>query len=212
MSRFPIVAGVLVLSFGLRVVYDAVWAPDTTPLPPRIPLSDLPMDIAGPGWVGENAPLQADVVRIAEVCEYVHRVYRCGDSTMWLYVGYVAGWKPSAIHYPGVCYPSGGLELESERVVTIPCQGTSKELSFRESEWKETLGTRSSVYSLTSFYYSGKFEPNVWRMRADSIEGIRYFATVTLSGGFMDSLEETRKAYAQVLCRVVENLLKHFSD
>ncbi len=168
------------------------------------------MDAVGTGWIGENVPLDEDVEKMARVTAYLQRKYLKGGLSLWLYVGYVGCWSPGATHHPGVCFPGSGFELVTKNTVAIPAPGLTKEMRFKEFLWNGPHD--GGTYTLSTFYYNGKFEPEEWRLRWDSLFGVRYFAIITLSGSQAGSLEETRSVYQDAARRSMPRLLEHFYD
>ena len=210
MSRALVLACILWVAFGIRAAWVSSLLPEGGPVPLRIPFSLLHMDAVGPGWIGENVPLDEDVERQARVTAYIQRNYRKGGLSLWFYVGYVGHWSPGSIHHPDICFPGSGFELVAKGTATIPAPGLSKELRFKEFRWKDPH--EGETYTLSTFYYNGKFEPEEWRLRWDSLFGVRYFAIITISGSQTGSLEETRSEYQDVARRAMPLLLEHFRD
>lgn len=210
MKRSVLLATILWAAFGLRALCVHALLPNTTPVPLRLPFSKLPMDAVGPAWRGEDVPLDEDVEKRAKVSAYLQRNYFKEGQSLWFYVGYVGVWSPESIHHPEVCFPGSGFELVRKEVITLPAPGFAKELRFKEFLWKNPGG--GGTYTLSTFYYNGKLEPEDWRLRWDSLLGIRYFAVITLSGNQLGSLEETRNVFQEVARRAIPLLLQHFQD
>lgn len=208
MKRFAALAAIFWTAFAVRTAYVRFVAPDRTPLPLRKPFSELPMEILGPGWTGRDEPLDADTLRVARVSDYVQRVYSRPGHQVALYVGYVSGRVPDAIHYPGICFPGGGLELEREATVELPRGESIAQPRFREYVWRHPA--RGGTYTLSSFYYNGKFEPDPGRLMAERVLGVRYFALITLSGSIAGSLDETQEVCREALSRALPRILEHF--
>ncbi len=211
MNRAWLAVLILWGAFGLSLFYGRARGPRVEPRPIRIPLASFPLEFPGTAWRGDDRPLPAETVRIAHVSDYLSRRYTDGRRSFWLYVGYVPGWNPSAIHHPLACFPNVGLDLEQSEVVTIGDPTGPKKYSFNESRWWKE-GQDERIYTLTTFYYNGKFEPSEWELRAERLVGIPYFAVITLSGKLETSLEETREAYFDLARRFVPQVLKHFPD
>ena len=197
-------------AFALRATCLKALARYREPLPLRTPFSALPLDICGPGWIGASLPLDDDVEKRARVSAYVQRTYRRDATSFWLYVGYVGQWSPESIHHPDVCFPGSGYELVLSGVVALDAPGLPKESRFKEYFWNHPRG--GGTYTLSAFYYNGKLEPEEWRLRWDSLRGIRYFAIVTISGTQLGSLEETRRLYQDVARKALPPILTHFAD
>lgn len=209
MSRALILVIVLWAAFAVRVTVKA-FVVQQQPVPLRQSFDRLPMDLLGPGWTGEDSVLDESVIERAQISQYVQRNYWRAAANLWLYVGYVDRWKPGSIHHPEICFPGSGYELVSQQDVLLSAPGFDQPMSFKEFFWTSPRG--GGTYTLFSFYYNGKLEPNDWRLRLDSIAGVRYFAVVTLSGNQLGSVEETRAVYQDALKRIMPQLVKHFAD
>ncbi len=74
----------------------------------RVPLSDLPLEIAG--WEGHaTAPFDDDVVATLGVDDYINRWYERDGVPISLYVGYYASQRSGdTIHSPQNCLPGAG--------------------------------------------------------------------------------------------------------
>lgn len=207
MKRATALALVFAGAATLRLLYDAAIAPDVTAAPLRVPFEEFPLDLAGPDWRGENVPLEDAVIERSGVSDYLNQRYTDGRRYLWVYVGYVSGFSPDSIHYPDVCYPASGLELESKDVRTIPVSGVNAGVAMNEYVWRRRLG--GGTYTLSTFCYNGKFEPHEWRLRADRIVGIRYFSIITISGDLLGDMKTTRSVYAGLARRMIPRLLEH---
>jgi len=208
MSRLAALAFILWAAYGLRALLLKEHLPDTNPVPLRIPLSEFPREALGSDWTGWDVPLDENVEKRARVSAYLQREYKSRGSTLWFYVGYVAKWSPGSIHHPSICFPGSGFELEDTATVVVAVPGMQEEALFTEYLWRTPQG--GGTYTLSSFYYNGKFQPEEWRLRMDSLSGIRYFAIVTLSGSLASSMEETRELYQGALQQALPVLLRHF--
>lgn len=209
MKRPIALAAILLLAFAADLVYGKFYAPREEPWPIRVPFAGFPMDLLGPGWRGEDIPLPKLTEEIAGVSDYIQRTYTDGDRKIWFYVGYTPG-PPKGVHHPGICFPLSGLIPESEEVVTIPAPEIPKELRFKESRWRSQEG--SPIYSLTTFYYRGKFEPLEFNLRKDRFLGIHFYAVITVSGPLLGSMEETRQVCHGIIRKAVPALLPHFPE
>ena len=99
---------------------------DIAPLPQGT-LNGLSLSLGG--WLGENTPIDAGVLRIADVDDYVNRVYQDpqGKDTVSLFVAFrrrdVAYGVPVRElmpHRPEVCYPSVGWKPDGEETTQVP--------------------------------------------------------------------------------------------
>lgn len=207
MNRVLVLTLVFLAAAGLRLTYDSAFAPSAIAEPLRVPFTEFPLDIAGPGWRGEFVSLEEAVVERAGVSDYLNQRYTDGHHDLWVYVGYVAGYSPGSIHYPEICFPSSGRSLESKSVRELPIDGVTGDVPMNEYIWRGDLG--GGTYTLSTFCYNGKFEPHAWRLRADRILGIRYFAIITISGNLIGNTESTRAAYGEFARRLIPRLLNH---
>ncbi len=207
MKRTTILALLFMSAAAARIVYDVSLAPDAVAEPLRISFTDFPLDVAGPGWRGERVPLDDAVIERSGVTDYLNQRYSNGRRHISVYAGYVSGYSPDSIHYPDVCFPASGFELESKSVRRIPLDGVAEAIAMNETIWRRELG--GGTYTLSTFCYNGKFEPQVWRLRADRIVGIRYFTVITIAGDLVGGLEQTRSVYADVARRMIARLMEH---
>jgi EpsI family protein len=87
------------------------------PTPSRRTFVDFPLSIDG--WRGgRTQPLDADVLRVLNVDDYVNRTYSSRAGMAGLYVGYYASQREGdTIHSPLNCLPGSGWEpVKKERV------------------------------------------------------------------------------------------------
>ncbi len=79
-------------------------------------LAALPMELGD--WTGVDLPLSEAVQRIAQYDDYVHRRYRCEETSdeVALYIGYTARPRTMLRHRPSVCYPSAGWSAAGSEV------------------------------------------------------------------------------------------------
>ena len=87
------------------------------------PLSGFPMTLEG--WRGRmNEPLDAEVLRVLAVDDYVNRTYSSRSGMAGLYVGYYASQREGdTIHSPLNCLPGSGWEPLSRERVAIDVGG-----------------------------------------------------------------------------------------
>jgi hypothetical protein len=209
-TRFVLLGLVLWGGYGLRLLLDHVLLAGLEPQPLRIPFEELPLDVVGPRWEGRDVLLEGDIRDRAGVSAYLLRSYTREDCSLWLYVGYVSGASPRAIHHPGVCFPASGLALTRNQIVRIPVSTIRDPPAFQEYLWTHIDG--GSAYTLTTFYYNGTFDPQEWRLRAARLFRLRYFVVITISAQIRGSVEETRGLCEDVLRRTLPQLIRHFPD
>ena len=94
------------------------------PVPLRQPLGQLPM--AMDGWLGQDDPLEARIVSVLGVSDYVNRAYmNSGGQRVDLYVGYYQSQRTGeTIHSPKNCLPGAGWEPVRSGRLTIPMAAT----------------------------------------------------------------------------------------
>jgi len=78
-------------------------------------LNQLPLRIAD--WDGRDQPLDADIVRRADLQDYVNRLYanRSDGRVVGLYVAFGVRARDLMPHRPEVCYPGAGWNLQDHR-------------------------------------------------------------------------------------------------
>jgi EpsI family protein len=88
-------------------------------VPIRAPLSTFPTQVAG--WNGRSTNIDAKVVAVLGVTEYLSRVYLTGRTEVGLYVGYYQSQRQGeSIHSPLNCLPGAGWQPVSSGRLTIP--------------------------------------------------------------------------------------------
>ena len=210
MNRVVILATILWTVLGLRLVYDATLAPDTTPASLRLPFSEFGLYDLRSGWQGMDVPLDKATEDRAGTTAYINRYFTDKRHGLWVYVGFVSGWTPESIHYPDICFPATGLELRSKETLKIPVDGFESPLAFHEYQWSR--GLNRPTYTLSTFYYNGKFAPAEYDLRMERILGVRHFTILTISGDFVGSLQETREHFSSVVNEVVPALIRHMPE
>ncbi len=90
------------------------------PVPPREPLTSLPLDLDG--WRGRDAPaFDERILRVLAVDEYVNRVYVAAGEGVGLYIGYYRSQREGdTIHSPLNCLPGAGWEPVRKERVGLP--------------------------------------------------------------------------------------------
>lgn len=104
MKRCSVLVVVLIFTAIVRAALSAPREVTTAE-----PLSRFPRTIDG--WVGEDQPLTADVLKIAGVDDYLNRSYRSEGRTLGLYVGYYRSQRQGeSLHSPLHCLPGAGWQ------------------------------------------------------------------------------------------------------
>ena len=122
LSKWAVGVAIVVLvamGSGYRVLaWRLERAPDGRTFPVGL-LAELPVEVSG--WDGQDAPLDASVLRMAEVDDAVNRVYLppAGYSPVGLYVALGVRARDLMPHRPDVCYPGAGWTLRASETLTV---------------------------------------------------------------------------------------------
>lgn len=207
MTRWWILAVVAWAAFGLRFGLERRVSADLAPAELRRSLREFPRGFFGPKWQEEDIELLPRVAEIAGVSDYVYRSYQSDHTFFTFYIGFVNDRARHDVHHPGVCYPAQGLALDKERDIVVPVPGTTLEATMTEFEVSKPPVWRG--YSATTFYYNGKLQSGVWKLRyVDRLSGVPYYAIFTIFGDFVGSLEETRAFYTGLLAKAIPAFLE----
>lgn len=116
MFRRAAIAAVLIAGVSLFVQR----ASGAESVPPRAPLSTIPLNL--PGWMGHELPAwDEDVLRVLGADDYVSRRYITDSAVADLYVGYYRSQRQGdSIHSPQNCLPGAGWQPVENGTVTIP--------------------------------------------------------------------------------------------
>jgi EpsI family protein len=116
--RLLAVAACLIVAAGVIARASRV-----EPTPSLRPLAGFPMTLDG--WRGRmNEPLDADVLRVLAVDDYINRTYSSRSGWAGLYVGYYASQREGdTIHSPLNCLPGSGWEPLTRQRVAIDAGG-----------------------------------------------------------------------------------------
>jgi hypothetical protein len=207
MNRVVALGALLGTSFVLRFSYDRIYDYRFAPIPIGVALADFGLRELSGGLRAEDIPLDPRVERVAGVDDYLNRTYSSSERSIWFYIGYVSGWRPESIHYPDVCFPSQGMELVAKATIDVLIAGRPSPARFHEYIWDNPSGKRT--YTLSSFYFRGKFEPSKTAMRLERSLGIRYFVMVTISGPVVGDVEASRMYYSKMLEQLLPEFLTH---
>jgi EpsI family protein len=102
--RCLVLTVLLVATWMARVAIGAPPAASTAET-----LTKFPATIGA--WSGSDSPLDAEVVKIAAVNDYLNRYYRSGNRELGLYIGYYRTQKQGeALHSPLFCLPGAGWQ------------------------------------------------------------------------------------------------------
>jgi EpsI family protein len=117
-GRLWVTAGILL---GASLLFHSMSHGE--PIVLRQSLHELPYTIAN--WMGQERPLQDQVVQAVGVTDYTSRLYvRPADAPVDLYIGYYASQRTGdTIHSPKNCLPGSGWDPVESGYATIPIPG-----------------------------------------------------------------------------------------
>lgn len=117
--RYWVVIGLLLsATIGLRILSHG------ESVPARQSLSSFPLQFGA--WLGRETPIEADVLKIAGVDDYLSRVYESpGKEPISMYIGYYQSQRTGhLIHSPKNCLPGSGWEpIRSGRITLTSSEG-----------------------------------------------------------------------------------------
>ncbi len=121
-----VVASIVMLTTGIGYRVVMAWPP-----PPPIPLSPealarLPYQLGD--WLGQESPLDEDVVRATDTDAHVSRTYsrQKPPGSVWLYVAYGVNARDLMPHRPEVCYTGAGWTLVDRRSMELALDAGTK--------------------------------------------------------------------------------------
>jgi EpsI family protein len=143
--RFWVAAGILVCAFALLQTMSHGEAIVT-----RQPLHTLPYSL-GP-WLGEELPLQQQVVQAVGVSDYSNRIYsQVSQTPVQVYVGYYASQRTGdTIHSPKNCLPGSGWDPIHSGYATISVP------PGRKIVVNEYVIERDQIKQLVFYWYQGR--------------------------------------------------------
>ncbi len=181
---------VLAVVLALNMLATQVQA---TPL--LRPLSDLPVQIDGFQMVVDE-PISMNVINILGVDHYIMRFYKGPSSyPLWLYIGYFEDQKEgSMIHSPKHCYPGGGWQPLSSRIIEIEIPDSKK--TIRVNEYLLAKGENRQLvhywYQSRSRVIANEYEDRLY-MIIDSLFKRRSDGALIRISGPADNLERARQ-------------------
>ena len=114
---------VVVLLLSAAVGRAVLGAPHTVTT--AEPLSKFPVVIDG--WRGEDSPLDAEVIKVAAVDDYLNRGYSANGKTLGLYVGYYQSQRQGeSLHSPLQCLPGAGWQPRVSEMIDLRSGGETK--------------------------------------------------------------------------------------
>jgi EpsI family protein len=120
LHRAVLCGSILATGLVAQVVLARLNRTERPPL--ERPLASIPMEL--PGWVGQDEPVEPDIVERAQTTEYLNRTYesrRQPGLKLRLWINY-SRHGTNLRHTPEVCLPSGGwTKIESQtRTIAVP--------------------------------------------------------------------------------------------
>ena len=210
MKRIAIVAIILWIAVGLRLGYTHWIHPRPVPEMTAQSLREYPRDLLGTEWDVRFLPMAERIEEISGVADYTYLEMEHDGRFYTFYVGFVSGGVGEGIHHPEVCFPNQGLiPVERDRtIVEVPAAGFTETPRFLEMYWKSDEVGR--VYSLSSFCYHGKIDPDSSALKwADVHPGLASYSGVLLFGAPRSNDAETRAFYTEILTKLLAPLPAH---
>ncbi len=184
-----VVALVLLLAGGAGYRAAASWYDrdsDATPLPPGT-LDKLSLDLGG--WIGQDVPLDENVIKATDTDQHVNRAYRNAEHTrqVGLWVAYGVRFRDLMPHRPEVCYPGNGWTKRDAVEATLALDnGLTLHCRLLQFERGGLVDRRINV--LNYYIIDGQYSPDVamlrsriWRPSAAATDVAQ--VQITCSGG-----------------------------
>ena len=176
-ARCCIIAACLLLAAG----YLAKASRAET-LPPRTPLSTLPLQILE--WSGRaDADLEPEIVKILGVDEYLLRTYvsRPDQTVAGLYIGYHDSQRQGdTIHSPLNCLPGAGWQPLSQSTVSVPVLPTPDASQTRTIEINDVLIGKGLDRQVVLYWYQSHrrvVANEYWGKIFTVVDAVRYNRT-----------------------------------
>jgi len=188
---------------------------DTLSLAPGL-LAALPLEIGE--WRGRDVPLDAAILRAADVDDYVYRKYtrRTDGATVDFYLAFGMRARDLAPHRPEVCNPGAGWTMRHVRDVTLD-PSTGDHLPARVFIFQAP--GRGQVAVLNYYIIDGRVCEDVGLLRSRLWRGqasVRYMARFQVSRGFgadsaegstVDVVSDFAADATATVCELVEKLV-----
>ena len=114
-----IIAGVLLVSLSgwEAVISDRFRGSGISPEVVAERFAEIPMDIPGTAWVGENQKVSEEILQVAGAVNHINRTYTNGDTgervDVWLICGHA---RDVCRHTPNICYLSQGFRQRASQM------------------------------------------------------------------------------------------------
>lgn len=189
--RVCVLLVVVLLAMAARAALDSAPAVTTAES-----LTSFPASLAG--WEGADSPLDAEVVAMAAVDDYVNRYYHSAAGEVSLYVGYYESQRQGeALHSPLFCLPGAGWQPVSVRRVDLPLADGSRRTV------NELVVERGLDRLLVLYWYqtkaritAGEYARKLYQIHDAFLSGRTDVALVRVVAPIMarDEVSETRSA------------------
>jgi EpsI family protein len=208
--RLLAVAACLIIAAGVIARASRV-----EPTPPVHPLAGFPMTIDE--WRGRNdPPIEADVLRVLRVDDYISRSYSSRSGFAGLYVGYYASQREGdTIHSPLNCLPGSGWEPINKVRVAIDV-GAAQPIVVNQLLIEKGLDKQAVIYwyqshgRVVASEYWGRAYLALDALRLNRTDGAMVRVIVPVRGGGVSDeagAQEIARQFTQALFPVVAGYL-----
>lgn len=177
-------------------------------------LATLPLELDA--WRGQDQPLDARIVRAADVDDYLNRVYRRGvdGTTVGLYIAFGARARDLAPHRPEVCYPGNGWTMRGSQDTRIRTP-SGRALHARILRFEPNSLSPTQLIVLNYYIIDGKTAEDVSALRWQLWRGqssVRYMAQIQITCSYKTSgsdepAAKAVRAFAALVADRIERLL-----
>jgi EpsI family protein len=178
---------------------------------PEKRLSTFPMELEG--WKGKDDPFDSKVMAVVGTDDDLHRIYRKGDSYLWLYVGYYGTRKGGRTgHMPNYCYPAAGYRVVTLEKLEVPgLDGRTERVNHLVLERKgQMTSTLYWIHSGEHRVLTDGWMMNMTRLRRRLMDGRDDGALVRISGPVQGSLEQTVERQRRFAQEFLETVPTHW--
>jgi exosortase D (VPLPA-CTERM-specific) len=179
-------------------------------MPLRAPLQSIPRQIEG--WQGADDPLDAKILAMTGVDDYLNRAYIRGADYMGLYIGYYRTQATGdTIHSPKNCLPGSGWQPVSSSTVELEAPGgrsvpVNSYVIQKGAERQVVLYWYQSQRRVMASEYRAKFYMIADALRWNRTDGALVRIAAPIAGDEMQTREQARRFAQQVLPQLNEIL------
>ena len=208
MIRPLIAITAMISTFSLGKMYEFKFRPDKYGTQPVIPLNEFPQGLAGPDWSETNFVMDEAIAKRAGVSEYINNLYSKDENTVWFYVGYYDGRKIEGLHQPEICFPGSGWKQINKTIEQLNITNL-RDVRFNALEFEKNGVHR---YTLYTFYYKGKFEPDQSVIERGRAFSDRHFAIITISANISESRDASRTLIEELSDSLLKQVIKQLPE